>query len=66
MLAIERTGIEPFSNQIELSVHLKAFFDPIRDALSEILPKTETYELLVPVDATDGLSAMKSLRHGKH
>jgi hypothetical protein len=55
MVAIEHTGIEPFCNQIELSVHSKAFFDPVRDALSEILPKMETYELLVPVDATNGL-----------
>ena len=25
-------------------------FDPVREALSSILPKTETYELLVPVN----------------
>jgi hypothetical protein len=54
-LAIEHTGIEPFSNQIEMSVHSKAFFDPVRDDLSGILPRTETYELLVPADATRGL-----------
>jgi hypothetical protein len=57
LFAFEHTGIEPFEGQIQLGEHAAAFFKPIIDKLSNILPHTELYELYVPVDATRGLGS---------
>jgi hypothetical protein len=54
LFALEHTGIEPFDNHMRLEAEAKRHFDPIRDALKDVLP-AEVIELHVPVKAMLGL-----------
>ncbi|WP_429574848.1 hypothetical protein [Paraburkholderia sp. UCT70] len=55
LFAFEHTGIEPFPDQIAMTVRNRRLFGPIESRLASILPGTESFELHVPVDATVGL-----------
>ncbi len=52
--ALEHTGIEPFDDHISLEAKAKTHFDPIRDALKDLLP-SDVIELHVPAKAMFGL-----------
>jgi hypothetical protein len=54
LFALEHTGIEPFDGHMRLEAEAKRHFDPIREALKDMLP-TEIIELHVPVKAMLGL-----------
>jgi hypothetical protein len=54
LYAFEHTGIEPFGNQIELEVHNRKLFEPIRERLSN-RSNRELWELHFPVEASAGL-----------
>lgn len=55
LFAFEHTGIEPFARQIEMERHNEALFGDIPARLEGVVPKTESYRLEVPVEATAGL-----------
>jgi hypothetical protein len=54
LCAFEHTGIEPFGNQIELEVHNRNLFEPIRERFSNRSDR-ELWELHFPVEASAGL-----------
>jgi hypothetical protein len=54
LFALEHTGIEPFPDHIERTVHNRRLFGPIENRLASVLPGTESFELHVPVDAIVG------------
>jgi hypothetical protein len=54
LYAFEHTGIEPFGNQIELEVHNRKLFQPIRERFDHRGDR-ELWELHVPVEASAGL-----------
>jgi hypothetical protein len=55
LYALEHTGIEPFSNQIELGVHNEKLFGPIVERFDHRSDR-EIWDLIVPVDASAGLT----------
>ena len=52
LFAFEHTGIEPFEGYAELEAKFQNHFAPVVQRLSGTLPKTEDYELLIPVAVT--------------
>ena len=54
LYAFEHTGIEPFRNQIELEVHNRKLFEPIREQFDQRADE-EFWELHFPVEASAGL-----------
>jgi hypothetical protein len=54
LYAFEHTGIEPFGNQIELEVHNRKLFEPIRERFDHRTDR-ELWELHYPVAASAGL-----------
>src|SRR5277367_5033254 len=59
LYAFEHTGIEPFIDQIELGVHNEKFFGPIVERFDNRADR-EFWELIVPVDASAGLTGRKA------
>ncbi len=55
LFAFEHTGIEPFPGHVQLQAEAKRHFHPIEAMLAGKLPPTETFELRIPVKATQGL-----------
>jgi hypothetical protein len=55
LFAFEHTGIEPFPGHVQLQAEAKRHFHPIEAMLAGKLPPTETFELRIPVRATQGL-----------
>ena len=55
LYAFEHTGIEPFPKQIELEVRNQELFGPIVERFDH-RPDREFWELIVPVDASAGLT----------
>ena len=55
LYAFEHTGIEPFSNQIELGVHNEKLFGPVVERFDHRSDR-EVWDLYVPVDASAGLT----------
>jgi len=55
LYAFEHTGIEPFDKFIEMGEHNRAFFQPIIDRFKG-RPGSESWELMVPIGASTGLS----------
>ena len=55
LYAFEHTGIEPFSNQIQLEVHSRKLFGPIVERFDHRADQ-EFWELHVPVEASAGLT----------
>jgi hypothetical protein len=58
LYAFEHTGIEPFANQIELEVHNRKLFDPIRERFNHRADR-ELWELHFPVEASAGLRGVQ-------
>lgn len=54
LFALEHTGIEPFDDHMRLEAAAKQHFDPVREALKDVLPD-EIIELHVPAKAMLGL-----------
>jgi hypothetical protein len=57
--AFEHTGIEPFSNQIEMDVHNANFFGPVIKRFDNRSSDAELWELCYPIEACVGLSGPK-------
>jgi hypothetical protein len=57
--AFEHTGVEPFSDHIEMGIHHRRFFEPIENQLTNTLSTKDHFQLLVPVNATVGLRPAK-------
>jgi hypothetical protein len=55
LYAFEHTGIEPFTDQIELEVRNKRLFGPVNDRFGRRADQ-EFWELHVPVEASSGLT----------
>jgi hypothetical protein len=55
LFAFEHTGIEPFPGHVQLQAEAKRHFRPIEAMLAGKLPPTETFELMIPVKAMQGL-----------
>lgn len=55
LCAFEHTGIEPFPGQIECAQHSRDLFGPLVERLAGVMPSQESFELHVPIDATEGL-----------
>lgn len=53
LFALEHTGIEPFDDHMRLEAEARRHFDPIKDALSGLLP-AEIVEIHVPAKAMLG------------
>jgi hypothetical protein len=58
LYAFEHTGIEPFDKFIEMGKHNRAFFQPIVDRFKG-RPGAESWELMVPIEASTGLSGRR-------
>jgi hypothetical protein len=54
--AFEHTGIEAFAGQLKQNVDTAELLDPVVERLAGIAPADETLQLLLPVDATVGLT----------
>jgi hypothetical protein len=61
LYAFEHTGIEPFADQIELEVHNERLFEPIEERFDHRADR-EFWELLVPVEASAGLTGAEAKR----
>ena len=59
LFALEHTGIEPFYDPMRLEAEAKRHFDPIREALKDVLP-ADIIELHVPAKAMLGLKRPRS------
>ncbi len=57
--AFEHTGIEPFGDHIEMSVHNGALFGPVEERFDGMRSDAEFWELYVPVVASVGLTMPK-------
>jgi hypothetical protein len=55
LYALEHTGIEPFTGQIEGGEHSRRLFGGMPERLSGFLPAEDSVELHVPAGATTGL-----------
>jgi len=55
LYAFEHTGIEPFSDQIEMTVHNQILFGPVGERFDKRRSDAEFWELYVPVEASVGL-----------
>jgi hypothetical protein len=61
LYAFEHTRIEPFIDQIALRIHNQNLFDPIIERFDHRADR-EFWELIVPVDASAGLTVTTSVR----
>jgi hypothetical protein len=59
LFALEHTGIEPFDDHMRLEAESRRHFDPIREALKDVLP-AEIIELHIPAKAMLGQKRPKS------
>src|SRR6266851_3520816 len=52
LYAFEHTGIEPFEGRMRMTADARTHFNPLVDALSAVLPKTEHFQLQIPAKGT--------------
>jgi len=62
LYAFEHTTVEPFTGQIQNDVFFDRQFIPIGERLGPSVPAGERWELIIPVDAMNGLSPGQVLK----
>jgi hypothetical protein len=55
LFTVEHTGIEPFAGHVQLQAQADKHVRPIHTMLKGKLPPTETFELMIPAKATQGI-----------